>query len=263
MPHVSAAALASAVALLFLGAVPLLVLPGCRKDDGPSCVPEEKKYKVRAVVQPTAKMNPDEAGEALPTVVRFYQLSSDEAVPMLDFRETWEKGKDVFGDSFLAEDERQFYPDKPEVIEIEPDPKATHILAVALFRQPAGISWYRLWEVPKYHGESVCLAERSKKTWADPCFYLLIDGSAVDGGHNPPPGWDKTKIAIECAGPPLKVKPPAPEPKKKKKKKKDLKKLKDAKAPEQPEAPATEAPAAPEGPAAPEAPTAPEAPGKG
>jgi type VI secretion system VasD/TssJ family lipoprotein len=259
MPHASAAYLrvAPAFALLFLGLAPIA---GCKKkDDGPTCVPEEKKYKVRAVVQPTAKVNPDEAGEALPTVVRFYQLSSDEAVPMLDFRETWEKGKDVFGDSFLAEDERQFYPDKAEVIELEPDEKATHILAVALFRQPAGISWYRVWEVPKYHGESVCLAERQKKTWADPCFYVLLDGSVVDGGHAPPPGWDKTKLAVACPGPPLKVKPPAPEPKKKKKKKKkpDLKKLEKAQDAEAPETPSTEAPSAPE------APTAPEAPGKG
>lgn len=256
MPHASAALVIASL----LVAPFVVTVTGCKKkDDGPTCVPEEKTWKVRAVVQPTSKVNPDEAGEPLPTVVRFYQLSSDEAVPMLDFRETWEKGKDVFGDSFLAEDERQFYPDKPEVIEIEPDEKATHILAVALFRQPAGISWYRLWEVPKYHGDSVCLAERNNKKWDDPCFYLLLDGSVVDGGHTPPPGWDKTKIAIACPGPPLKVKPPAPESKKeKKKKKRDLKKLKDAKAPETPETPTT-----PEAPTAPEAPAAPEAPGGG
>lgn len=245
------------VAALGLGA------PGCKKkSEAPSCVPEEHaKFKVRVVVQPTAALNPDETGAPLPTVLRLYQLSSDEAVPMLDFRETWQKGKEVFGDSFVAEDERQIYPGKAELIEIEPDPKATHILAVALFREPTGINWYRLWDVPKYHGDSVCLAQKNKKTWADPCFYVLLDGSLVDGGHAPPPGFDKTAIAIECPGPPLKMKPPAPEPEKKKKKKK---KLKDAKAPEVPEAPKTpEAPAAPEAPGAPAAPEAPAAPGKG
>lgn len=230
-----------------------------KKDDTPSCNPEDHPAKkVRLVIQPTAAINPDESGAPLPTVLRFYQLNSDESVPLLDFRETWQKGKEVFGDSFLAEEERQIYPDKPEIVEIEADPKATHILAVALFRQPIGVNWYRLWEVPRFHGDSVCVAERQKKTWADPCFYLLIDQSLVDGGHSPPPGFDVKKASIECAGPPLKVKPPAPEPEKKKKKRKKLKKPEAPKTPESPESPS-----APEAPAKPEGPTAPEAPGKG
>ncbi len=252
--------------ITMLGAVGITGgITGCKKkgNEAPSCTPEDhSKFKVRVVVQPTARINPDESGAPLPTVLRLYQLSSDEAVPMLDFRETWQKGKEVFGDSFIAEEERQIYPDKPELIELEPDPKASHILAVALFREPVGINWYRLWDVPKFHGDSVCLAQTNKKTWADPCFFVLLDGSLVDGGHTPPPGFDKTRITIECPGPPLKVKPPAPEPAKKKKKRK---KLKDAKAPEAPETPTTpEAPAGPEAPtapAAPEAPTAPTAPG--
>jgi type VI secretion system protein VasD len=238
-----------------------------KKDEGPTCDPEAKnKYKVRVLVQPQANINPDENGEALPTVMRFYQLNSDEAIPTLDFADTWQKGKEVFGDSFIAEDERQIFPGKPEEIEIEPDPKAQLILAVALFREPTGINWYRIWETPKYHGDSVCLAERQKKTWADPCFYIVVDRSVVDGGHTPPPGWDKTKTAVACPGPPLKVKPPAPETgkKKKKRKKPDLEKAKKAK--KAAETPPPEAPAGPEAPAAPEAPAGPEAPaapGKG
>src|SRR5688572_2473395 len=99
---------------------------GCKKkDEGPACNPEEKsKFKVRVLVQPQPNINPDENGDALPTVMRFYQLDSDDAIPTLDFADTWQKGKEVFGDSFLAEDERQIFPGKPELIEIEPDPKA-------------------------------------------------------------------------------------------------------------------------------------------
>jgi type VI secretion system VasD/TssJ family lipoprotein len=233
---------------------------GCKKkDEGPSCVPEEKKWKVRVLVQPAESINPDEQGDSLATVIRIYQLSGDVALSTLDFRDAWQKGKDAFGDEFLAEEERTIYPGRPELVEIEPDPKATHIVAVAIFREPNGVSWYRTWEVPKYHGDSVCLAERQHKTWEDPCFYLLIDRNALDGGHTPPPGFDaKTGPlgTVKCPGPPLKIKPPPPPSKKdEKKKKKDLKKLKklekakDAKAPEGPEAP--EAPKGPEAPAEP------------
>ncbi|MBC8068203.1 MAG: type VI secretion system lipoprotein TssJ [Deltaproteobacteria bacterium] len=244
------------------------MIGGCKKkDDGPSCNPEDKaKFKVNVLVQPQLNINPDENGEALPTVMRFYQLDSDESLATLDFADTWQKGKEVFGDSFLAEDERQIFPGKPETIEIEPDEKTAFILAVALFREPTGINWYRLWEKPKYHGDSVCLAERAHKTWADPCFYIVLDRSVVDGGHTPPPGFDKSKTTLVCPGPPLKVKPPAPETgkKKKKKKKPDLKKAKEASETKPPEGPtAPEAPAAPEAPSAPGAPEAPAAPGKG
>jgi len=239
---------------------------GCKKkDEGPSCVPEEKKWKVRVLVQPAESINPDEQGESLATVIRIYQLSGDVALSTLDFRDAWQKGKDAFGDEFLAEEERTIYPGRPELVELEPDPKATHIVAVAIFREPNGVSWYRTWDVPKYHGDSVCLAERQHKTWEDPCFYLLIDRNTLDGGHTPPPGFDASKAGVQCPGPPLKIKPPPPPSKKDdKKKKKDLKKLKklekakDAKAPEGPEAP--EAPGAPEAPKGPEAPAAP---GKG
>jgi type VI secretion system VasD/TssJ family lipoprotein len=247
-------------------AAPGGLLPGCKKkDEGPSCTPEDKKFKFRVLVQPAGTINPDEQGESLATVIRIYQLSGDVALSTLDFRDAWQKGKEAFGDEFLAEEERTIYQGRPETIEIEPDPKATHVVAVAIFREPNGVSWYRTWEVPKYHGDSMCIAERQQKTLPDPCFYLLIDGSTLDGGHNPPPGWDAKLTTVQCPGPPLKIKPPAPESKKeKKKKKKDLKKLKkleklkDAKAPEGPKAP--EAPGAPEAPKGPEAPAAP---GKG
>ncbi len=254
------------LAVLFLAALGSGSVGCKKKDEGPTCDPEAKnKFKVRVLVQPHTDINPDENGEALPTVMRFYQLNSDEAIPTLDFADTWQKGKEVFGDSFIAEDERQIFPGKPEQIEIEPDPKAAIIVAVALFREPTGLNWYRVWEVPKFHGDSVCLAERQKKAWPDPCFYVSVERSVVDGGHTPPPGWDKTQTTLACPGPPLKVKPPAPETGKKKKKKKpkkpDLEKAKKAKAASETQPPET--PTAPEAPSAPEAPTAPEAPGKG
>lgn len=258
--------------LVALVAAPLTGVGACKKkDEGPSCTPEDKKFKFRVLVQPAGTINPDEQGESLATVIRIYQLSGDVALSTLDFRDAWQKGKEAFGDEFLAEEERTIYQGRPETIELEPDPKATHVVAVAIFREPGGVSWYRTWEVPKYHGDSMCIAERQQKTLPDPCFYLLIDGSTLDGGHTPPPGWDPKLTTVQCPGPPLKVKPPAPESKKeKKKKKRDLKKLKklekakDAKVPEGPKAPeAPEAPGAPEAPSGPEAPAAPEAPGKG
>jgi type VI secretion system VasD/TssJ family lipoprotein len=253
---------------LTVGLTSATALHGCKNGkDTPTCTPEDKKWKVRVLVQPAEIINPDDKGDSLATVLRFYQLSGDVALSTLDFRDAWQKGKEAFGEEFLAEEERTIYPGRPELIELEPDPKATHIVAVAIFREPQGVSWFRTWEVPKYHGDSVCIAERKHETYPDPCFYVLIDRNTLDGGHTPPPGFDAKKVSVQCPGPPLKVKPPQPTSKKEeKKKKRDLKKLKKlekAKDAKVPEAKAPEAPGAPEAPKGPEAPAAPEAPGGG
>ncbi|MBP6730231.1 MAG: type VI secretion system lipoprotein TssJ, partial [Microthrixaceae bacterium] len=183
---------------LALGLALALSISACKKkNEGPTCKPEDHaKFKVRVLVQPTNDINPDESGAPLPTLMRIYQLTSDEKVPLLDYREVWDKGKDVFGDTFVAETEHQVYPGKPDMVEIEPDPKANYVLAIALFREPTGSSWYRLWDVPKYHGDSVCLAERQKKTWAVPCFYVSMERSTIDGGHTPPASFDKALAGV-------------------------------------------------------------------
>jgi type VI secretion system VasD/TssJ family lipoprotein len=211
------------------------------------------------VLQGGERLNPDQEGNPLATVVRVYQLKGDETLQAMDHRTVWEKGKEAFGEEFVAEEERTIYPHNGELIEIEPDPATTHVVAVALFREPTGTSWFRVWEMPRFHGDRVCLDERQGRKTDDPCFLVLLDENRVDGGHTAPPGFDMKAAGIGCPPPPLKVKPPAPEKKKQKKQKKpDGEKLKKAK-----EASETEPPAAPEGPSAPEAPQAPEAPGGG
>lgn len=94
----TAPAFTTARTVVTLGAL-LALATSCKKPEAPSCVPEdEAAFKVRVLVQPTDLINPDETGRPLATLLRLYQLSSDDAVPLLDFRETWQKGKEVFGD---------------------------------------------------------------------------------------------------------------------------------------------------------------------
>lgn len=239
---------------LALGAV------SCKKNKEPTCNPEEfaEFKKVRVLIQPTDQLNLDDEGNPLSVVFRIYQLKGDTTLDIISFDKVWEEGgKVAFGDEYLDEKEFIVYPDKPDVIEIEPNPEATHFLAVAIFRDPIGQDWYRVWDVPKWHGHSVCAAQGRGEAWPDPCFYVLLDGYLVDGGHTPPSGWNKQTFAeVQCPGPPMKTPPPPPQnDKKKKKKRKKLKDLKDAKVPETPETP--QAPSAPEAPTAPEAPSAP------
>lgn len=203
----------------------LLVLPACKKKEGETCKPEEKNFtKVRVVVQPTPDINPDPEGTPRATSLRVYQLKGGRTLDVpLDFLQVWKDAPSAFGDELLKEEELTIYPDKLDVFEIEPDPEATHLVAAAIFREPLGSSWYAEWEVPQYHGDSVCMAEKKKQTYEDPCFLVFMEGSQIDGGHKPPPGMEVAKLPVTCPPEPLKVKP-APEVDPKQKKKEERKK---------------------------------------
>ena len=231
----------------------LALSAGCKKKNtGPSCEPDDEVFEtIRVIVQPDEMLNLNEEGEPLSVQLHVYQLSGDESVEMIDFETVWEKGGEVaFADDFISEEEITVYPGRGDVLELTPDPAARFILAAAIFREPLGQDWFRLYEVPRYHGHSVCAAKKKKQPWPDPCFHIALERSLIDGGHTPPTGWDKDAQTLQCPGAPMRTPPVELKEDDGKKKKKKRKKLKDRKAPEQPE-----------GPESPEAPSKPEAPG--
>lgn len=207
----------------------LLVLPACKKKSEDTCKPDDENFsKVRVVVQPTEDINLDPEGTPRATSVRVFQIKGGRSLDVpLDFRQVWQDAASAFGDELLKEEELTIYPEKIDVFEIKPDAEATHLVAAAIFREPQGSSWYAEWEVPLFHGDSVCLAKAKKQTYEDPCFLLFMEGSQIDGGHKAPPGMDPKLIPIACPPPPLKVKPaPALDPKAEKKKKRKEKRKK-------------------------------------
>jgi type VI secretion system VasD/TssJ family lipoprotein len=207
----------------------LLVLVGCKKKEPPPCNPDDKAFKtVRVVVQSTDEINVDSEGTPRATSLRIYQIKGGRSLDIpLDFRQVWQDGKAAFGDELLKEEELTIYPGKVDVFEIKPEDEASHFVAAAIFREPMGSSWYAEWETPKFHGDSVCLAEKKKQTYEDPCFLIFMEGSQIDGSHKPPPGMDAKALPIACPPPPLTVKPaPAEDPKEAKKKKRKEKRKK-------------------------------------
>ena len=242
------------IGLGLTAAVALMASAGCKKKNkGPSCKPEEEVFEaIRVVIQPDEMLNLDDEDQPLSVQLHVYQLKGDESVDIIDFETVWEEGGEVaFGDDFISEEEITVYPGKNDLLELTPDPEAKFILAAAIYREPLGQDWFRLYEVPRYHGNDVCSAKVKKQPWPDPCFHVLLERSLLDGGPTPPTGWDTEGHTLQCPGKPSRTPPvELKDDGKKKKKKKKRKKLKDAEAPEQPEAP-TE----------PEALTAPEKPG--
>jgi type VI secretion system VasD/TssJ family lipoprotein len=207
---------------------------GCKKEP-PTCNPDDEAFEtIHVVVQASENLNPDAEGNPLSVQLRIYQLAGDQTLEMIDFEQVWHEGGEVaFGDDYLAEEVATIHPGRPDHLEIKPEADARFVVATAIFNEPIGQDWFRVWEVPKYHGHSVCNAKKKKKPWPDPCFHVLLDRFAIDGGHTPPSGWDAEAMGeLQCPGAPMTTPPPdIPEDDGKKKKKKKGKKvdLEDAK----------------------------------
>ncbi len=202
---------------------------GCPPPNEKVCNPDEENFKaINVLVQPTDNLNPDEDGNPLSVQLRVYQLSGEESLELIDFETVWHKGgQEAFGSDYLGEEEVTIHPGRPHHIELKPNPDAKFVVAAAIFNEPIGQDWFRVWEVPRYHGHSVCNAQKKKKEWPDPCFHVMLDRFSIDGGHTPPAGWDASKMGdIQCPGAPMTTPPPkVSEDEGKKKKKKKRKKV--------------------------------------
>src|SRR5947208_377418 len=89
--------------------VALALASGCAHDPAaaPPCVDPEA-FKV--VVQAGGRINPDDKGRALATVVRVYQLRRANKLGDATMDDITERGKEVLGDDLIAEEEMMLQP---------------------------------------------------------------------------------------------------------------------------------------------------------
>jgi len=170
-----------------------------------------------------------------------YQLSGIEGLENLDYDDTMDSPEEALGELLLAQRDLFVDPDTVEKIVIEPDPNATHILAVAGFREPFGSAWYSIYRIPLDHGTAVCehkAANRKKdfpKPLGNPCFYISLEDYRIEGGLRAAPSFERDRFEeLHCAPPPKRTKKVPP-----KKKRKKFKIPKTPQTPETPQAPST------------------------
>lgn len=251
-----------------LAAVLAMTTAAC-KPKPPSCQPGEVEWGVQMLIEAGAMINVGRDGQALPTVVRLYQVRGELVLDELDFKTVWAaEDTKALGDGFISVEEMTLYPGQRDQRVLPVESEATHIIAAAWFREPMGNTWFTSYEIPRRHPEVVCDRAPETRVYPNPCLYVLLDRSLTSGGATPPSGF--TLVAgVQCA--PLGVVPgTAKADGKKKKKRKKRKKpglpqnpgMQDApQAPGMPQTPSTpQAPSVPQAPTSPQAPSMPSAP---
>lgn len=226
--------------------VALLVLAACGGDSPPIQQPADcvLRQSIQLVVQAADRVNMDDRGRSLPTVVRLYQLKELTRMENAEFEEVWHRAEDTLGPDLMQMDEVVVYPQQRLERAFERKEEAQYIVGVAWFRRPQGVSWRSEFELPPPPAESRCRAQQEDPMAnpgpdADPHFFFFLEDYRIQAGEDPsyePPR--RRRRASEGGGIDLDDVP--------------------TDTPSGPEAPA--GPEAPSGPSAPSAPSGPSAP---
>jgi type VI secretion system protein VasD len=186
-------------ALLFIPMT--LASVGCGSSAPPACdLPEQTGL----IIDGSDRLNPDETGRSLPTIVRIYQLKEVSKLEMASFEEVWRNGEEVLGDSVLGMDEVTLYPGRRIVRGFERNPEATSIAAVAIVRRPSGVSWRTIFDLPANVAATSCAAQQQDPDAPPPPpqmirLHLFVEDYRIEGEMEQVPAPSGcTGSALEC-----------------------------------------------------------------
>jgi type VI secretion system protein VasD len=133
---------------------------------GKPCQPVELEIHVTA----TARLNAAASGDGRPVQLRLYQLKNDATLRTATFEEIWQNDQAILKDELLKREERTIYPGKTERVELKPEPGATKLVVVALFREPQDKDWFLSYELA--HDKAEC-PKRPRR------FSVRLDGMQI------------------------------------------------------------------------------------
>jgi type VI secretion system protein VasD len=132
------------VRLLLASLVTCACLPvGCGA--APTCVIPDA---VQLEIETSDRVNRDERGRSLPTVLRLYQLKDLSKLEQATFEDIWERSAESLGDTLLGAEELTLYPGQVMVHRFQRNAAADFLVGAAVFRSPAGGSWRTIEEWP-------------------------------------------------------------------------------------------------------------------
>jgi type VI secretion system protein VasD len=108
----------------------------------------DKPEPLRVALSATDRLNPDDKGAALATVVRLYQLKGVEKLQLASFDDLLDHDKETLGEDFLAAQEVTINPGERLAPPVVRNPDAVYLVAVALFRRPAALTWRAVKKLP-------------------------------------------------------------------------------------------------------------------
>jgi len=126
----------------------LAALVGCAHAPDAAAPPCEKPEALRVALSASGRVNPDDAGAALATVVRLYQLKGLEKLQLASFDDLLGHDREALGDDFAAVQELTINPGDRLTQPLPRNADAAYVVAVALFRRPTSVTWRAVKKLP-------------------------------------------------------------------------------------------------------------------
>jgi type VI secretion system protein VasD len=104
---------------------------------------------VEVTVRASDRLNPDESGQSLPTVIRLYLLKSHAKLEAADFDDLYRRAKELLGEDLVAVEELVLSPGDTATRRLAPEKAARALAVVGIFRRPVGGNWRSVVELPK------------------------------------------------------------------------------------------------------------------
>lgn len=161
--------------LRLLALMPIALVCACKSSAAPAANACTLPTKVR--LEATERINPDTAGEALPTVVRVYQLKEIVRVEESDFEAIWETPKETLQDDLVEVQEFTLFPGQAVSANVALVPSARYLVGVAIFRRPTGQQWRSVLPLPA--SARLCAAYEEKGA-PDPAVVFRFDQYRVE-----------------------------------------------------------------------------------
>jgi type VI secretion system protein VasD len=174
------AALSAGIALAALG---VATVPACSSTPPPEPAKPCDVQMVTLNIYAADNINPNEAGNPRPVVVRLYQLKGDVRLLNASYDDVLLKDKEVLADDIMKMDEVGVFPNDLVEVKFERIKEASFLAGVALFHSPKGTSWKTFYEFPLPPGEASCGGRESDAgPEADPRAAFYIESTKIDNG---------------------------------------------------------------------------------
>jgi type VI secretion system protein VasD len=107
---------------------------------------------VDVTVSAGARLNPDDGGQSLPTVIRVYLLKGTSRAEPAQFEDLYRRDKELLGEDLVQVDELVLSPGETVRKTVGGDKAARAVMVVGVFRRPSGQGWRAIAELPRGGG---------------------------------------------------------------------------------------------------------------
>jgi type VI secretion system protein VasD len=126
------------------------------------------------LLEASERINPDDRGNSLATIVQVLQLKDIRRLEAAEFQDLWQRPKEVLEEDLIATDELTLEPGQTLTRQLARDPKATFIVVFGVFRRPAGQVWRSIQRLPEVTPE-LCAAAKKPGLPPPPMHFYIED----------------------------------------------------------------------------------------